>query len=944
MAIAPAEYIRAICSTSLLALSAAASVSTACAQEAQVPELQQAAKAEDIVVTGSRLGKTGFSTPTPVTVTTAETLKAAAPGNIADGLNQLPVFGGSTKANQSGGGSVSNGNNGQNLLNLRNLGANRVLVLLDGRRIVATNQAGSVDVNIIPQSLVSRVDVVTGGASAAYGSDAVAGVVNFVLDTKFEGVKGELTGGISTHGDAGSFNASAAFGKHFADDSVRFIASVEYARNNGIGVNDDTGRSWYERPSGQIPNPTTGATPSILVIGDIRSSVGTYGGLITASTGATTPLKNIEFLPGGVTASFVPGSPLGSTFMSGGSGAKVNNGLSPDAQRFSSFVHAEVDAAPGLTLFAEGGFSRSTSRHQAFVTQHVGGSGQFVIFSDNAFLPGSIKSQMPAGSRINVGRFFHEFPAVENENRTEVLRGSAGLSWHIADRWKFDASYTYGQTDQHLFQNNRTNLRNIYAAVDAVVDPASGKVVCRSTLAGLDPGCVPLNIFGEGSPSAAAISYVIGNSGKDLRMVQQVAQANIAGDLGDQIQLGAGPISLAAGVEYRTERANQVADAVSQQTLSFAGVRGFPSSLDGRLGVYQSNNPQPMSGKYNVTDLYAEIGVPVIDSFVLAKHLDVDAAIRRTKYSQSGVVTTWKMGANWQVVDGIRLRYTKSRDIRGPNILELYNSQTQVTQNVIYNGVSVQDLVITSGNPALAPEKALTETFGLVARPSFIPGLQFSVDRFNIKIDGAIGTITPLNTINLCAAGNTLLCSQITVTGPTTITIRQQTLNLNVARVAGYDFEAAYTAPLLSGSFRARLLATHLTKAETQAIGSAPLTTLRSPSTPLWRFAGTVSYNDANWNLVAQERVIGESLIDPLLVEGVGTSRNRIPAIAYTDLTIEKKLRMFGGKQSLFVTVNNLFDQAPPISGGNPTSFSLPADQAYDLIGRYISAGIRFQF
>lgn len=909
------------------------------APDAPAPASEKQTDNKDIIVTGSRLTKSGFTTPTPVTSASAETLKAAAPGNIADGLNQLPVFGGSTKANQTGGGTASDGNNGQNLLNLRNLGANRTLVMLDGRRIVATNQQGSVDVNVIPQSLVARVDVVTGGASAAYGSDAVAGVVNFVLDTKFKGLKGAVQGGISSYGDAGSFQGNLAFGKHLLDDRLHIIGSVEYARANGIGITSKTGRQWYDVPAGQYSNPT-GTVPATIVVNDIRSSAGSYGGLITSG-----PLKGTQFLGNGLTGPFNYGTSTGTTFQSGGDGPKVNNGLSPDSQRFNAFAHVEFDASDAVTLFAEGSYSRSTSQQQAFVTQQIGSAGQFMIYRDNAYLPSSVASQMAALNlnTINVGRFFSDFPVVQNQNRTSVTRVSTGAKWQISSDWKADVSYTFGQTGQRLYQNNRTNLHNLYAAADAVVDPASGKIVCRSTLSGRDPGCVPLNIFGQGSPSAAAISYVLGNSGKDLTMTQHVAQFNIAGSLGDSFQLGAGPISLAAGFEYRHEGASQTSDAVSQSTVDFTGIRGAPASLQGRLGGYQSYNPQPMSGGYSVKDLYAEVGVPILKDKFLAKALDFNGAVRRTDYSQSGVVVTWKAGASWQIFDWIRLRYTRSRDIRGPNVLELFNPQTQNQQTVLYNGATVQDIVIISGNTGLKPEKADTDTFGFVFKPGFLPGFQMSVDRFNINVKDAIGTLSGQNTVNLCAAGNQLFCSQITQQAGGTLVIRQPTLNLAEARSAGYDFEAAYRKRMAGGDMQFRLLATHMTKSETQAIGSAAIPTLRLPLSPLWRFTGSLRYTNENWMLLAQERIIGQSLIDPTVVQGTGTSMNKIPAIAYTDLTVERKLRLGGGEQTLFLTVNNLFDQDPPISGGNPTSFSLPASQAYDLIGRYISAGIRFK-
>ena len=231
--------------------------------------------ANEVVVTGTNLNN-GFRAPTPVTVTTADQLKQSSPNNIADGLTKLPVFAGSISTNSPGSNATA-GNVGQNLLNLRNLGDNRNLVLLDGRRIVATNTDFAVDVNTLPQNLIARVDVVTGGASAAYGSDAVAGVVNFVLDTKFVGVKGDFTGGTSTYGDLPSGKISLAVGFKAFDDRLHVVASTEEFGRRGLGVTQYNPRTWYTRPAGLIPNVLS-SSPANLVVPDIRTSNGSAGG------------------------------------------------------------------------------------------------------------------------------------------------------------------------------------------------------------------------------------------------------------------------------------------------------------------------------------------------------------------------------------------------------------------------------------------------------------------------------------------------------------------------------------------------------------------------------------------------------------------------------------------------------------------------------------------
>lgn len=893
---------------------------------------------KDIVVTGSRVA-TGFTTPTPVTVTSSLDLKAAAPRNLADGLTQLPAFNGSLK-DQTVVTAATGGTNGQALLNLRNLGPNRTLVLLDGRRLPASNSLGAVDVDVLPQSLVKRVDVVTGGASAAYGSDAVSGVVNFILDTKFEGLKGEVQKGISTYGDLPSTGASLAFGKSFADGRGRVIASAEWFRQDGIPAHESTGRDWFDNAAGQIPNPVTGAHPSILIIPDIRSSLGAYGGLISSG-----PLKGTQFLPGGIPAPFDYGTITGSSFQSGGDGAKPNLGLAPDVRRVNAFLHGEFDFSDHFKVFAEGNYARNHSISDNSVNPNTGTSGQFTIFRDNAYLPASILARMvTAGVQsIPLGRYERDFPDVQIETLTELKRGVVGARGSLFGSWEYDASYSYGQTNQKVGQNNEPILRRLYAAADAVVSPGSGQVVCRSTLAGLDPGCAPLNLFGEGSPSQAAINYVIGDSVKYLTLRQHVGALNFRGNFGDRFSFGAGPISLAFGFEYRHESASQTVDPLSPTAVDFTGIRGGPASLQGRQGAYQFFNPLPLSGSYDVKEGYAELAVPILKDLPFAKALDIDVAARHTIYSQSGGVTTWKGGVNYQINDSIRLRVTRSRDIRGPNILELFNSATQNSSNNIYHGVTTPSLIISSGNPNLLPEKADTLTYGAVFRPSFLRGFQASVDYYNIAVKDAIGSLNSQIILDNCAAGSAFSCSLFQVTSANTLIIFTQSLNLNIQKTSGYDFEVAYSHPVGTGQLSMRFLGNLTTDSYIQAPGSPVQQLLGGSLNPKFRGTGQLHYTNDHMSVFVQERFIGSAQFDPTKVEGIDIADNSIPPQYYTDLGLTVDIKGFGQTQELFLTVNNLFDRDPPIATVNPTSYSVPTTAAYDQLGRFFTVGLRFK-
>lgn len=892
-----------------------------------------------IVVTGSRVAS-GFKTPTPVTMASTEQLRASAPTNLADGLNQLPVFNGSTKTSSPSTTNSRGGNSGQNLLNLRGLGAQRTLVLLDGRRMPATNSGGSVDINILPQGLISRVDVVTGGASAAYGSDAVAGVVNFVLDTKFKGLKAEVLGGVSTHGDLPSVGASLAYGTSTADDRLHVIVGGDYFHQKGLRADESTGRDWFDDNAGLIANPTKGALPRNLVIPSIRSSVGTFGGLISSG-----PLKGTQFLAGGVSAPFNYGTNTGTAFQSGGDGARANIGLMPTQTRYNAFVRTEYDVSPALTLFAEGLYANSHTVQGAFVSQNTGTNAAYTIYRDNAYLPADIRQRMVQANvqSFQLGRFEGELPLTENESRISVYHGSLGVRGDLGGSWKYDASYTFGQTDQELRSNNLTIARNLYASADAVVDPASGRIVCRSTLAGLDPGCTPRNLFGPQAANQAITDYVTGDNVLNLRLRQQVVAANIRGDLGDSIQL-AGPIGVALGVEYRKETARQVTDALSPTRIDFTGIRGGPSSLNGRQGPYRFFNPLPFTGAYDIREGYLELAVPLVKDVPLIQSLDLNGAVRYADYSTSGGVTTWKIGGSWQVDDALRLRGTVSRDIRAPNLLELYNPATQLNGNVVYNGVQTPQVNFATGNINLKPERALTYTFGGVYQPNWLPGFSASIDYYKIKVSDAITTLSEQRVVDECAAGNQVQCANITVQPSGSLIILRPNLNLAQQTVAGIDFEVGYKTTLAGGDLKLRLVGNHGTENNSQSPGSPVLQGLGETTTPRWSGVFQVNWAKGDFSLFVQERYIGAAKLRADWIEGEDVNINHTPAVFYTNITGTYDLHLGGGKQQVYLSVANLFNRTPPLSPPPVTTFTTAASSAYDPIGRYFTAGVRVSF
>jgi len=951
---------------------------------------------EEVIVTGSRL-TTGFETPTPVTVMSSEALLASNPNGIADALAQTPAL--STSLLSSTPATAANGNNGQSILNLRNLGANRNLVLLDGRRTVASNQQGTVDLNTLPQNLVSRVDVVTGGASASYGSDAVAGVVNLVLDKQFNGVKGDVGGGISRLGDLPIMKSSLATGFGMFDNRLHVIASTQWYRRQGIDAKGTTGRKWFDNAVGLIPRaPAVAGQSTNLIVDSVRNAVSAYGGLITASSGGTANiLKGITFNPDGSPRPFVYGTNIGSTYMSGGEGPRPNISFAPDERRSANFVHAELTVTDTVSAFAEAGYSYAFT-HSGNEISAQSGAFAATIFSGNPYIPAQIQAQMTTQGikSFTLGRYTKEFDLIGIDLKTRVFRQAVGLngtSMFGANNWSWDLSFSNGRTSQFAPETNLPITPNWFSAADVVVHPTTGNFVCRSNFydaagnfvaagTGTSPGCVPMNLFGEGSISKQAEDYVVGDSWKRLVLKQRLFQANIRGDLGESLQLGAGPIGVATGFEYHTESAAQTTDPLSPTSVlatnsDVVGVRGIPSARIGTgLGPYRFYNPKPFSGDFNVKEAYLELGVPILKDLSFARSLSAQLAARYTDYSVSGTVVTWKTGLDYQVVDDVRFRGTVSRDIRAPTLLDLYNSSTQAnntnpfpcttcTSVTVAGGTGVittPTLVVSNiGNLNLVPEKALTQTYGAVFTPSFVPGLQVSVDYYKIKIDGAIqapGTATILR--NCYQENLQSFCPSAIYTpppggvarsaaNPGSLIIINQSVNYSTSVVGGLDLEATYKTELLGNPLGFHLLANHLLKDYSQAPLAAPESAVGTDSSPTWRLNGSIQYSVAGWGIQFTERFISKSLMSATVLEPTGTNENDIPAYYLSDLSVTYDLSntfdSLGSGNQLYLTVNNLLNRQPPVDLNPPTTFSQPTNRSvYDGIGQFFNMGVRFKF
>jgi len=899
---------------------------------------------EIITVTGSRLG-IGFNAPTPLMTVGVQQIQDRAITSVAELNSEIPQL----RINQNIG--RSSEPVGQNQIDLRGLGQARTLVLLDGRRMGATSPFGGIDSNIFPTALLSNVEVVTGGASAAYGSDAVAGVVNFQLQKTFTGLRLDASYGISKYEDFKRPVISGAAGTSLLDDRLHLIAAGEFYRNTG--QTRQASRPWGRGRPIFFANPDytpTNGQPMRYIAYDGRL-FGTFGGLIVGNNADTNPangadvLRGIRFGTGGTPGPFTYGSPANATFMIGGDGDSVEDdgNIMPYITRYSAYGRAGYDISDNVSLWADILWSRVLVESDLAPNADLG-STALTIQSDNAFLPDTVRALMTANgiASFRLGRINLEDGYQENNSRSRALRYAAGLEGHFGDGWSWDVFIQ--RTDNRFRQESTSNRiqANWFAGVDSVISPVTGQPVCRinadTSATNDNPNCVPINVFGPGAISDAALGWYLGTSYYESRMTQNAAGANLRGR---PFSTWAGDVSVAIGAEYRRETIDSVSDPLSV-TRS-----------------WRSINQQPFSGRLSVKEVYLEAAIPLARDMAFASDLEVNGAVRYADYSSSGGVTTWKVGLNYSPIPDIRFRGTISRDIRAANINELYAGQNQVITNLIdprpdRPSPQYSILQLTGGNPDLVPEEADTKAVGVVFQPRFLPGLNVSIDYFNIKIKGAITAIDSQDIIDNCFISNIQeFCDFLTV-DPTTNLITQVAATLQNAqevRTSGVDFELSYRRPTdwieAGSSVSARLLVNYVHDLE-QTLSGITIDYVGDYSVdysgqPRWKANFDLTYQGGPLRLGVYFRYIGSGKYRSFYVDDVDlpADQNHVKGRGYFDLSASYKLTDF---LEIYGKVDNLFDIYPPIIPNAITQPTIANSQMFDKIGRYFVGGVRLRF
>lgn len=931
----------------------------------------QGEEVETLIVTGSRIARADLSSVSPLSVVGSEEFRLSGSVNVEELLNTLPqtIPGFDATSNNPG--------NGTAFINLRGLGPNRNLILVNGRRFVPSGTGGVVDVNNIPAALIERVEVVTGGASAVYGSDAMSGVINFILKDDFEGIQVDYQYKVSDEGDGDIHSISVAFGGNFADGRGNATVFGNYWKRNPV-FQGDRKFSTFALSDGFIAEGST--DPEFFNGTPLTAANGGVPGFFAAGS-AGIPSGGLLVLEGGIsnaTALLCPTTNFLCRFDVDGNVVDFNspqdrfnyapdNFLQINGERWTMTANANYEVNQYLNFYTELNFVNNLIDQElaptpVFSTLSLDVDSPFLSADtqakfddlDNGLGSSSTTGVFPANDGFLVAfitRRNVEVGRRQSLNDRNAFRFVIGLDGTLDNGWRYDAYYSFGKVSLLERQENNIFVARLINGLATVPD-GSGGIQCSGT----DPGCIPVNIFGEGNITpamAASIAIPVSNF---TRNTEQVASVTLSGDMFD---LGAGPAGFAVGGEYRRE----FGDFRPDFALSSGQAFGF-------------NQAQPLKGKFEVWELYAEVIVPLLSDLPIVENLEVTGAARFSDYTTAGTVYTYAAGLNWDVVDGFRIRAGYQRAVRAPNIAELFagigqnfpgaqdpcasgNFANEVISNpnlaaaCINNGVganSVGNFVQTNsqipstvgGNPDLFEETADTYTVGFVAQPNFIPGLNITLDYYNIEITDVITQFggSAQNVLNICLFDqlgdpNSQFCQAITRRGSGAV----QIINLSNANSAilgteGFDLQVDYNLELStfglgdnSGNLSIFFLGTHVTEnvfisdeISSPVECSGAFGNNCGQPDPEWRSNTRVTWSKGPVAISTRWRYIGATKEDRIVNDETGDlvvadfARGRIDAKHYFDLSFTYQ---YNEHFSFFGGIDNIFSNLPAIIGSS---------------------------
>ncbi len=980
--------------------------------QAQPVSATVSATVGELVVTGSRIPRPNLEQPAPIAVISPQVIQNAGPQSLGDIITQLPAAGvsGTVRSNSNNFGNGA----GVSSIDLRNLGLSRTLVLVDGQRHVAGDlTTNAVDVNSIPTTLVDHIEVVTGGASAIYGSDAVSGVVNIIMKKKFDGLEMEAQGGGYDAGFGAKYSASITAGRSFLDDRLNVVVSGFYNKERGIYAGDLPQAHNY----GTIANPNdlkpgqfdpsfyssgspikNDGIPDRLYVQNVGSDLVTENGVLLNANTFDPQFsfdRNGHLVPIPTRTGFnsfafaqLPGNCADCYF-----GERYTQEVSPNESKGGDF-RLNFDATDHLHANLDAKFVQTNVTN---LVQPSFSFGDFQLQPDNAFITPELRTAL-AGTAPGDYPFIAKFlSSGRNQDiRRRTYRVVAGLSGDFDAGFakiNWDGSLNYGETDTRIVNEDLEITDNFNAALDSVINPATGQAACRINVAsapqtGIGSGatnpsaCVPYNPFGVQN-NAAVFAYSFGAFPIDDKLTQQVASLNANFDTSRFFNLQGGPVGVAVGAEYRREHSREVND---------------PTVLAGKTENLASNS----SGGYHVSEGYVEVSLPIFKDFrPLLQELTVDGAYRGAHYSTVGGVSSYKFSGTYGPVDWFKLRTTYSQAIRAPNITEAFQpsssgfflisdpcSVENIQNNVNYAkncasaGIPVGFTAntnasitgVSSGNPNLDPERSMSYTGGIVFQ-HLVPGLAITLDYYSIKIKDAISLVAAQDVINNCfGSANGLdptFCSLLRRGADKNINFVSTTfVNASKVYTDGYELQVTYNtdvSPLtsrwrytekLDGRLSFDLTAdfiSHLREYPFQSdpknvhilegVASNNANVPGAEPSPHLKAISDITYKQGPVTVSWQTRYVGKGALfnrDPTAADH--SESLNVPfaeATFFHDLSVHYRLDgKWGGRldgTEVFAGVNNLFDEQPPFA-----TIGTGRDLSYDL-GRFIFAGVHFR-
>jgi len=934
-------------------------VASAQAQDAPSP---QAEVAETVVVTGSRIARPGLESAMPVSVTSMEEGFNLGHVSAIETLELDPALGTSQNLNSD----VRGWDAGISAVNLRNLGANRSLTLIDGqRRVSSSARTSAVDIGIVPVGMIDRIEVVTGGAAAIYGADAVTGAVNIITKRSIEGFHLSGTGGLSERGDADKYLVSLSTGGKFADDRGGFAVGGTYSYTSPLIYTDRFNwQDWVTYRANPANTGINDGVPDRVIAYHTRQLyydyVPTYwrGGQRWMLEGNNVRVASCD-------TTYSPGQ---YAVCDGGDGRNLSDrdqkraGLKSLAfmgrANYSLTDTLELDGHVSYARQRTAGtynFWRDDSRTTYFAGPVPGARGASA-FLDNPWLPDALRDVMVANSltSLYIDRTYGNFPEREVNHDRDSLTVGSSLGGRLTDTLQWQAFWQYGRTGDDVTEANVPWKSHWIAARDAIADPVTGEPICRDPVARA-LGCVPFNIFSTDPATSEQIKWAMADRHERRVNTQHVFGASITGEL---FPLPHGNVSMAVGVEHRKE------------TLK---TRDDPLALVGELvyGAGPTEHPE-LDASFDVTEGYGELVVPILRDLPFARRLEIEGAYRYSNYSTVGGTDTWKAGAFWSPANGISFRGVRSRSVRTPNFGELYEakverltgSYTDACSAALYyaserraancaalgiltplaNSTGIGPVVVTGGNPDLEPETSDSLTLGVVLQPQFLPGFDLTVDYWDIDIENVITQFAYATLIRLCVDAPTIdnpYCTRVTRDPVTHLATRVESNQLNAARLyaRGIDIGASYRRSLGAGWLNVSFKGSHLLDMVTETTPGIPEGDIVSDGE--WenpRFRGTLrtAYEVNNFNIALTTRYISSSAFDLNVDSDEAYPSNHVPSKVYNDLSLQYNIKR---RYQIGLGVDNLLDVMPTYM---PTIYQ--DNRIYGIVGRYFYATARATF